>query len=143
MTTTTIRQILAGRPLHKVAPGASVAEVAAVMAQAGVGAVAVLDGERLVGLVSERDVVFRLVAEGRSPSETCACEIMTAEPVTLSIEEPVSGALAAKLGEAFRHLPVVEGETVVGLLSYRDIPAEYVMLYERFLEMSTARADEQ
>ncbi len=143
MTTATLRQILAGRPLHKVAPDTSVAEVATVMATAHVGAVAVLDGATLVGIISERDVVFRVVAKGRTPADTCACDIMTAEPVTLSIEEPVSGALAAKLGDAFRHLPVVDGETVVGLLSYRDIPAEYVMLYERFLEMSTARADDQ
>ena len=142
MTTVTIRQILAGRSVHHVAPAAPVVEVADLMARARVGAVAVLEGDRLVGIVSERDVVFRLVAVGRSAATTTVAEIMTADPVTLEIDEPVSGALAAKLGDAFRHLPVMDGGRVAGVLSYRDIPAEYVMLFERFREMSTARADD-
>ena len=142
MTTVTIRQILAGRSVHRVAPAAPVADAAALMAQAHVGAVAVLEGDRLVGIVSERDIVFRLVAPGRSPATTTVAEIMTADPVTLQIDDPVSGALAAKLGDAFRHLPVMDGRRVAGVLSYRDIPAEYVMLFERFREMSSARADD-
>ena len=142
MTTVTIRQILAGRTVPHVAPDTPAEALAALMARAGVGAVAVLEGARLVGIVSERDIVFRLVAPGRPAATTPVAEIMTADPVTLDIDDPVSGALAAKLGDAFRHLPVVDSGRVVGVLSYRDIPAEYVMLFERFREMSTARADD-
>lgn len=142
MTVMTLRQILAGRPVHHVAPETSVEGLAALMAREHVGAVAVLDGDRLVGIVSERDIVFRLVAPGRPAATTQVAEIMTADPVTLQIDDPVSGALAAKLGDAFRHLPVMDHGRVAGVLSYRDIPAEYAMLFERFREMSTARADE-
>ena len=74
-------------------------------------------------------------------ADTAVSEIMTREPTRVSIDDAISDALAAKLGDAFRHLPVMDGATVVGLLSYRDIPAEYVMLFERFREMSTSRAD--
>jgi CBS domain-containing protein len=117
-------------------------DVAGLMAEHRVGAVVVLNADRLTGILTERDIVFRAVARGLSADTTTASEVMTPEPVTLGIDEAISDALAAKLGDAFRHLPVLENGAVVGILSYRDIPAEYVMLFERFREMSTARADE-
>lgn len=139
---TTIRKILGDRPVHTVPPEATLREVAAQMASNGVGAVAVVDGESLAGILSERDIVFRAVARGMHTDSTPAQAIMTKDPVTVDIDDAISDALAAKLGDAFRHLPVVEGGQVVGLLSYRDIPAEYVMMFERFREMSTAQADD-
>ncbi len=96
---------------------------------------------QLRGILSERDLVFRAMARGLEPSTTPAQEVMTADPVTVGIDDAVSDALAAKLGDSFRHLPVMESGALVGLLSYRDIPAEYVMLFERFREMSSSRAD--
>jgi CBS domain-containing protein len=141
MTVVTLRQILADSPLHQVAPQTPVAEAAALMARVRGGALAVLEGARLAGIVSERDIVFRLVAERRPATATAVAEIMTADPITLQVGEPVSGALAAKLGDAFRHLPVLDGDRVVGLISYRDVPAEFAMLFERFRGMKAARAD--
>lgn len=142
MTTTTLRQILSDRPLYSIAPEATLREAAQLMARHRLGALVVLEGGQLAGILSERDIVFRAVAEALPPEATPVAQVMTVDPAVVGIDEPVSKALAAKLGERFRHLPVVEGSEVVGLLSYRDIPAEYVMLFERFREMSSSRADE-
>ncbi|MDJ0821981.1 MAG: CBS domain-containing protein [Paracoccaceae bacterium] len=143
MSTTTIRKILGKRQLHSVAPAASLHQAAKVMADNGVGALAVIDGETLLGILTERDIVFRAVGRGLPVDDTTAADVMTADPVTVDIDDAISDALAAKLGDAFRHLPVLEDGRVVGLLSYRDIPPEYVMMFEHFREMSTARADDR
>ena len=142
MSITTIRKILGERPLYSVSPQEPVRRAAETMAANKVGALAVIDAGELAGVLSERDIVFRCVAKGASPDDTAVADVMTRDPVTLDIEESISDALAAKLGDAFRHLPVMEGGRVVGLLSYRDIPAEYLMMYERFREMSSAHADD-
>lgn len=140
--TTTLRKILAGRTLYSVTPDATLRAAAGVMAEARVGALAVLEGAALVGILSERDIVFRGVAQGLHSDDTPVRAVMTTDPVTVGVDDAVSNALAARLGDAFRHLPVMEGDRVVGLLSYRDIPAEYVMMFERFREMHGARADQ-
>ncbi|MGC9369848.1 MAG: CBS domain-containing protein [Paracoccaceae bacterium] len=138
----TIRDILGGRPLHHVAPETTLREAAQMMERHDVGALAVLEGGRLAGILSERDLVRRGVGQGLAPERATAAQVMTRDPVTVGADDALSDALAARIGGAFRHLPVMEGEQVVGLLSYRDIPAEYLALFERFHEMSTAKADE-
>jgi CBS domain-containing protein len=142
MSTTTIREILGNRPVHSVTPGTRLRQVAQIMAEHRVGALAILDGARLAGIVTERDIVFRAVGQGLHSDDTDVEEVMTPDPVTVDIDAAVADTLRNRLGEAFRHLPVMEGERLAGILSYRDIPAEYIMLYERFREMSGARADE-
>lgn len=139
---TTIRKILDGRKLHSIAPGAVLREAARQMAEHGAGALVVLEDGALVGILSERDIVFRAVAQGLHSDETLVSDTMTRDPVTVGIDDAVSDTLAARLGDAFRHLPVVDGAQVVGVLSFRDIPPEYVMMYERFREMSGATADQ-
>lgn len=136
MTTTTIRKILGDRPLHAVAPDLPLRAVSRQMAEAGVGAVVVIRDGTLAGVLSERDIVFRAAAPGLSLESTTAAEVMTPDPVTVDIEATLAETLKAHLGSAFRHMPVMDGNRVVGLLSYRDVPAEYVMLYERFREMT-------
>ncbi|MEZ5716863.1 MAG: CBS domain-containing protein [Paracoccaceae bacterium] len=142
MSTTTIRDLLGGREVRHVAPGASLKEAAGLMAAHGVGALAVTEGDVLKGILSERDIVFRAVARDRDLGTTSVAEVMTVDPVVVDIEDAISDALVARLGESFRHLPVIEAGRVVGLLSYRDIPAKYVMMYEHFREMAGARADQ-
>ena len=142
MTAKTIRDILGARRVQHVGPETSVRAVAQLLAREGVGAVAVTAGGALLGIVSERDIVFRAVAAGLPADIATAAEIMTPEPVTVGIDDALSDALAAHLGDTFRHLPVMEEGRLVGLLSFRDIPAEYVMMFERFREMASARADE-
>ena len=141
MSTATIRDILGDRALHQVLPDTTLSDAAKLMAQHHVGAVAVTDNSALLGILSERDIVFRALARDLQADTTTARDVMTADPITVQIDDSFSDALMAKLGENFRHLPVMDGDRVIGLLSYRDIPAEYVMMFERFREMSSARAD--
>ena len=142
MSVHTIKEILGDRPLHDVAPDTGLPDVARLMAQHHVGAVVVTKDGALEGVLSERDIVCRAVAEGLPLDATTAAQIMTPEPVTVGIDDAISDALMAHLGEAFRHIPVMDGTRVVGLLSYRDVPAEYAMMFERFKEMSQSRADQ-
>jgi len=142
MSITTIRRILGNRQVHCVSPRATLRDAAKVMATNRIGAVAVIEAGTLVGVLSERDIVFRGVASDLSAEGTSVADVMTRDPVTVGIEDSISDALAAKLGDAFRHLPVLENGSVVGLLSYRDIPPEYAMMFERFREMSAAHADD-
>ena len=141
MSTTTIREILGDRPLLSVGPETTLRDAAKKMSKNNVGAVAVTDDGRLAGILTERDIVFRCVGCGLSVDEMTTAEVMTRDPVSVGIDDAISDALAKRIGGPFRHLPVVEHGKVVGVLSYRDMPAEYVMLFERFREMSSARAD--
>ncbi len=115
--------------------------VAELLMQNAVGAALVIQGGTLKGLVTERDIVFRCVGCGGSVDDMTAQDVMTKGLTTVGVDEPVSEALAKRIGGPFRHLPVMDGDRAVGLLSYRDIPAEHVMLFERFREMHGARAD--
>jgi CBS domain-containing protein len=141
MTTATIRQILGDRELFSVSPETPLRQVAQNLQEHRVGAVAVMQGDGLAGIISERDIVYRGVAQGLAMDDAKASDVMTVEPVTVNVDDAISDALAAHLGDWFRHLPVMDNGKVVGLLSYRDIPAEYVMMFERFREMSAAKAD--
>lgn len=142
MTVKTIRDLVRGRTLFKVDCEASVREVARIMAANTVGAVAVLRSGALAGIVTERDIAFRAVGGDLDVDGTPVAGIMTHDPTTVGIDDPISVALALKLGDRFRHLPVMDGDAVVGILSFRDIPLEYVMMYEHFREMSAAHADD-
>lgn len=142
MSTTTIREILGDRELYAVKTETNLRDAAQVMAEHKAGAVVVLAEGALVGILSERDIVFRAVAQGLPSDTTVVEQIMTRDPVTVNIDDGISDTLAARLGDVFRHLPVMDGDRVAGVLSFRDIPPEYVMMYERFREMSGSRANE-
>jgi len=139
MITKSIAEILAGRPLFSISRETSIREAARVMMENSVGAVAVIDRGKLAGILTERDIVFRGVARNLSMDDGTAGDIMTPDPVTVESKDAVSDALAVKLGDRFRHLPVIEDDKVVGIISFKDIPAEYVMMFERFRELSALR----
>jgi CBS domain-containing protein len=101
-----------------VGPETSLIEAARKMHQRGVGAVVVLDGMRLVGILTERDVL-RAVATGRVGEPVS--EAMTRQPDTIEADEAAGQAAAVMIHGGFRHLPVVEGEEVVGMISIRDL----------------------
>jgi len=87
-----------------------------------IGALAVYDGRKMVGIITERDVL-RAVGEGRVPELTTVTEYMSPEPVTVTSEIEVGQAAALMLSLGARHLPVMEGGELVGMLSARDILA--------------------
>ena len=99
----------------------TVVEAAQAMMDRNVGMVAVLDGDRLAGLFSERDVVRRVVAVGRDPSATPVAEVMTTDIVTASPDTVYDDAIRLMDGANIRHLPIVEDGRLVSMLSIRDL----------------------
>jgi CBS domain-containing protein len=119
-------------PLH-VAPSTTVLEAARRMAERRVGAVAVVDDGRLVGLFTERDLLNRVVALGQDPDAMTVDEVMTREPITIRADRSLADALDIMFGNKFRHLPVLD-ETggLMGVMSCRDVPASYQEMRKRF-----------
>ena len=107
------------RNLAVVAPSAGLVEAAVTMVARRVGSVLVLDGERLVGILTERDML-RVAATGTLEGKTVA-ECMTRDPEPVAPSEELDHAAVLMLHGGFRHLPVVEGDRVVGMLSMRDL----------------------
>lgn len=105
--------------LLSVETGASITEVAQRMVERNVGAVLVLDGGRLAGILTERDVL-RAVARGLRDT-TCVGDFMTARPETIAPDDTTEHAAVLMLHGGFRHLPVVEGDELVGVISIRDL----------------------
>jgi CBS domain-containing protein len=107
------------RDLLSVGPELRLSEVAQRMVDKDVGAVLVTEDERLIGILSERDVL-RAVAEGAGESATVG-DWMTRNPETLEPDETTQHAAVLMIHGGFRHLPVTEGDKVVGMLSIRDL----------------------
>jgi CBS domain-containing protein len=107
------------RGLLAVGPELTLREVAERMVSRDVGAVLVLEDERLVGILTERDVL-RAVAGGIR-EDTVVADWMTRDPETMEPDEPIRQAAVLMIHGGFRHLPIVEGERVVGMLSIRDL----------------------
>ena len=107
------------RDLLTVGADERIAAAARRMVDRGVGAVLVMDGERLAGILTERDVL-RAVAEGRAEDATVG-ERMTRQPETVEASESTGHAASLMIHGGFRHLPVTEGDDVVGIVSIRDL----------------------
>jgi len=107
------------RNLLAVEPGLALSEVAQRMVSRDVGAVLVIEAGRLVGILTERDVL-RAVAGGIS-GDTVVSDWMTRDPDTMEPDEPIRQAAVLMIHGGFRHLPIVEGDDVVGMLSIRDL----------------------
>jgi CBS domain-containing protein len=134
MITRTIAECIEGRPLRTLQCNSTVADACRRLREYGVGALAVLDGTRLAGIISERDVTIRVIAGHRDPMLTLVREAMTRDPKTVPAHASVADALQHMLDGHYRHLPVMQGEDVVGMFSLRDIPTEYRLMYQRFRE---------
>ncbi|MFC4727703.1 CBS domain-containing protein [Coralloluteibacterium thermophilus] len=119
----TVRQILDGKnpELAWVAPEAPVLQAIRCMAERHVGAVLVMAGGRLVGIASERDYARKVVLQGRSSHDTPVTEIMTAPVRTVGPDATVAHCMHLMTEGRFRHLPVLEGDTVVGIVSIGDL----------------------
>jgi CBS domain-containing protein len=116
-----IGSLLKDRPLFTISSGKTVHETAMTMAEKNVGALPVVEGERLVGLFSERDVITRVIAKGLNPASTLLQDVMTKNLVVATAEEDISACLVKMQQAHCRHLPVVSGERLVGFISLRDL----------------------
>jgi CBS domain-containing protein len=110
-----------GSEVISIAPDAPVIEAVRLMAERHIGAVVVMDGERLVGICSERDYARKVVLQGRSSADTPVAAIMTPEVVTVRLLDTVERCMQVVTERRVRHLPVVEGGRVVGLVSIGDL----------------------
>ena len=115
-----LRSIVAGRPPVTVSRDATVVDAARQMKQRNVGSVLVLDASRLVGIFTERDALFRVLAADRDPATTTIGDVMTPQPQTMHPDEPFVRALRVMHEGKFRHLPVVEFGRPLGVVSVRD-----------------------
>ena len=115
-----LRSIVAGRPPIVSASITTVVEAAQTMKRHNIGALLVVDHTRLIGIFTERDALFRLLAEGRDPHTTLLADVMTAQPQTIHPDEPFVRALRMMYEGKFRHLPVVEFDRPLGVVSVRD-----------------------
>jgi CBS domain-containing protein len=124
----TARQLLANKPagVVSVAPDASVYDALVLMAEKEIGAVVVLDGPKLVGILSERDYARKVILMGKSSKEIPVREIMTHRVLCVSPEQMVDECMAIMTEKRCRHLPVVQDKQVVGMLSIGDLVKEVI-----------------
>lgn len=117
----TIGEIIQGNPLFHAKSNDTVLDVAKMMSDKNVGAVAVLDSGRLVGIFSERDLMKRVVATGLDPKRTTVSNVMTKELVVGRPEDDINDALQKMHSIGCRHLPVVDSGNLMGMISLRDL----------------------
>jgi CBS domain-containing protein len=118
---TTLREIVKDRRVYSIDAGKSVLEAARYMMEHNIGALPVLRNGELAGIFSERDIMNRVVAVGRTPGSTSVAEVMSSNPRTVPADETVEECLFIMQEFGFRHLPIVEGKELKGLVSLRDI----------------------
>lgn len=118
---TKLRDIMVPGFVHAVQRGASISDAVRTMSERNVGIVAVLEGDRLIGLVSERDVVRRVVANGSDPATTTVDQIMTTSIVYAGPDELFQDAVQLMDAANIRHLPVVENGALLSMISVRDL----------------------
>jgi len=116
-----VAEIIEGHPLIHADPTDKVRAVARLMADRNVGAIAVLDSGRLVGVFSERDLMARVVATGLDPDDTPVSTVMTRELIVAEAGDGVGDALHKMQDRKCRHLPVVRSGKLIGMLSIRDL----------------------
>jgi CBS domain-containing protein len=116
----TIRAIIEDQEPVTAPATITVSEAARLMKERGVGAAMVVDEGKLVGLFTERDALYRVVAQGLDPNSTRLSEVMTGNPRTIHPDKPFAHALQIMHQGGFRHVPVVEDDKPVGMVSARD-----------------------
>lgn len=119
----TVSSILRDKGHHvwSVSPDESVFQAISLMADKGIGALVVIAGESLVGIMSERDYARKVVLQGRSSKDTPVRDIMTSQVVSVSPNHTVDECMRIVTTKRIRHLPVVQGEKVIGIVSIGDL----------------------
>lgn len=124
----TVRQLLAAKTpeVFSITPDAAVIEALRLMAEKGIGAVLVMDGPQLAGILSERDYARKVVLEGKSSKDTPVREIMSGKVVSVSPDDTTDGCMQLVTEHRIRHLPVCDGNEVVGIISIGDLVAAVI-----------------
>lgn len=137
-----VKQLLQakGDTVYSIGPDAPVREAIKVMAQHRIGALLVMRGAQLVGVVSERDYARKVVLQGRSSAETAVSDIMSGEPLTVGPETDIFDCMRLCTDSRVRHLPVMQDGAVIGVISTGDLvkavidaQAEQIEHLERYI----------
>lgn len=121
---TTVAQVIQdkiGREIYTISPSATVLEAITLMANKGIGAVVVTQDTKVVGILSERDYTRKIALMQRTSDHTTVAEIMTSRVISVTRGHTVEECLNLMTDEHLRHLPVIEGETLVGFVSIGDL----------------------
>ena len=132
----TVRQVLRakGRDVWHIAPDACVYDALRLMADKGVGALVVLEGEELVGIISERDYARKVILKDKSSMDTPVKEIMTQKVISLNPEQSIQDCMALMTDRRVRHLPVLEDDRLVGIVSIGDVVKAIISQQEFMIE---------
>jgi len=121
-----------GYDVWSIAPDASVYDAIHLMAEKAVGALIVMDGPKLVGVISERDYARKIILEGRSSENTKISEIMSSEVITTGPDNRIEECMAIMTERRIRHLPVLDGNEVLGVISLGDL-VKYIIAEQQFV----------
>lgn len=133
----TLQQIL-NEKKHKeiisISPDRPVFDALVILAEYKIGALAVMQGEKLVGIFSERDYAREVVLQGRSSKATAIAEVMTANVITGKPSDLVDAAMSLMSEKRIRHLPIVDGDQVLGILSLGDLVKETITYQQNLIK---------
>lgn len=133
----TLLQVLSDKK-HKeiisIAPNRPVFDALVILAEYKIGALAVMEGDKLVGIFSERDYAREVILQGRSSKTTQIYEVMTAKVITGKPDDMVDKTLNLMSEKRFRHLPVLDGDKMIGMLSIGDLVKETIAYQQRLIE---------
>jgi CBS domain-containing protein len=122
-----------GSEIYSISPAATVFEALESMAEHNTGALLVMDGEKMAGIISERDCVRKVELEGRQVRETMVGDIMTREVITVSCDQPLEECMSLMLEKGIRHLPVYDDRKLMGFVSVRDVLREMIEMQQIML----------
>lgn len=123
---------------YQVDPSVSVFEALRLLADHGVGAMLVMDKGKLVGVVSERDYTRKVALQGKNSRETKVADIMTSDVITVTPETGTRACMTLMSQKKIRHLPVVDGSKVIGMISIRDIMDDIIADHEQTISQLTS-----
>ena len=122
-----------GSDVYSISPDSTVYEALVTMAQHNTGALLVMEGEKMVGILSERDCVRKVDLQGRNARETKVSEIMTRNVITVSCDQPLEECMHLMLDKGIRHLPVYDNQELMGFVSVRDMLGEMIEMQQIML----------
>ena len=131
-----LNQLLAakGNQVYSIRPDAKVIEALQLMAQKDIGALVVMDGGKLVGIMSERDYARKVILHGKSSQDVMVRDIMTSGVITVDPSQTVEQCMALVTQKRIRHLPVVENDKLLGVLSIGDLVKEVIAEQEQTIK---------
>ena len=134
MTIRSIAEVIAGRELHTISPAKTARDASAMMEQAKVDGLVVVEDGALVGVLCEQDIIRKCMAQGLHSDDTPVSAIMTPDPLTVEASGKLADAFKLMVDRDIHHLPVLQDGKVIGMMLKGDVPTDYRMMMERFQE---------